>query len=201
VSDYAIVEDEDPREFHSPFELTLDSAGTQAFIWLVAGHVVFVVGLFVLLSLGVENAAIWATPLYAAPLIWKTHSHRLAPKLIVLLIGLTAAHWLGTKVATDMGTGNGVFLPGFVGGAIGAGVSLGLCGVTGLLRPGGANLVFAAFGTLLLAGVGGLGVYLYLTTGDTGGSVFNQVMQLLKIYTPWQVVFAYVLAKLLRPDG
>lgn len=201
MSDYAIVEDEDPREFHSPFELTLDSAGTQAFVWLVIGHVAYVIGLTLALWLGLENALIWATPLYAAPLIWKTHSHRLVPKLIVLIVGVTAAHWLGTKVATGMGTESGAFMPGLVGGAIGAGASLALCWAAGLLRPGGANLVFAAFGTLLLAGVGGLGVYLYLTTGDTGGSVFEQVVQLLKIYTPWQVVFAYVLAKLLRPDG
>jgi membrane protein implicated in regulation of membrane protease activity len=69
------------------------------------------------------------------------------------------------------------------------------------VRPGAATWIFALFGVVLLALIGGLGVYLYLTTGARGDTLVSALMQLLKIYTPWQIAFAYVLAKVLRPDG
>jgi hypothetical protein len=67
-----------------------------------------------------------------------------------------------------------------------------------LLRKG-SSLTFEAFATVLLGAVGSFCVYLYLTTGATADSLGSQVLQPLKIYTPWQIVFAYVLARVLRP--
>lgn len=206
MSDAVILEDEDPREFHSPFDLALDWAAFEAFKWLVLGHILFVIGLALVLYFQVPNGAIWATPLLAAPLVWKGRQHRLWTKAAVLLIGFTAAHYLGVQAALATHRQTGLLpepslLAGFAGGAVGAAASLGLCALFGLLRSGAATLVFAVFGTVLLAMTGSLTVYLYLTTGASGETPFEALVQLLKIYTPWQILFAYVLAKVLRPDG
>ena len=47
MSDDAILADEDPREFHSPFDIALDWAALEAFKWLVLGHIAYVAGLAV----------------------------------------------------------------------------------------------------------------------------------------------------------
>lgn len=209
MSDAAILEDEDPREFHSPFDLALDWAALEAFKWLVLGHVLYVVGLLLAFYLQIPNGNVWMTPLLAAPLVWKGRGHRLWPKVLVLLIGFTAAHYLGVRAAlwayqsesSLVSTFEPSLLPGFAGGAIGAAAALALCAVFGLMRHGAATLIFAAFGVVLLSLVGSLGVYLYLTTGAAGDSVGTALVQSLKIYTPWQIIFIYVLAKVLRPDG
>jgi hypothetical protein len=73
--------------------------------------------------------------------------------------------------------------------------------LTGLGRPGTPSAIFAVFGAALLAGIGALVVYLYMTTLAGNEAFPGNWLQLLKIYTPWQIGFAYVLAKLLRPDG
>ncbi|MBC9031125.1 hypothetical protein IAG41_01850 [Sphingomonas sp. JC676] len=206
MSDDAILADEDPREFHSPFDIALDWAALEAFKWLVLGHIVYVVGLAVAFFLKIPNGVIWMTPLFAAPLVWKGRGHRLWPKVLALIVGVTVAHYLGMQAAASAQESQGLLtepslLPGFVGGAVGAVVSMGLCAVFGLMRPGAATLIFALFGAVLLSLVGGLGVYLYLTTGARGDTFISALMQLLKIYTPWQIAFAYVMAKVLRPDG
>jgi multisubunit Na+/H+ antiporter MnhB subunit len=90
------------------------------------------------------------------------------------------------------------FLRGFVGGAVGGGGALLLCAIFGLVRKG-SSLTFEAFGTVLLGAVGSFCLYLYLTTGATGDSSASDIIQPLKIYTPWQIAFAYVLARVLRP--
>jgi hypothetical protein len=209
VSDAAILEDEDPREFHSSFDIALDWAGFEAFKWLVLGHIVYAIGLGLAFSLEIPNGVIWMTPLFAAPLVWKGRGHRLWAKVLALIVGVTAAHYLGMQAAayaqqyqaTLSAVPEPSLLPGFAGGAVGAVVALGLCAVFGLVRPGAATWIFVLFGVVLLALIGGLGVYLYLTTGARGDTLVSALMQLLKIYTPWQIAFAYVLAKVLRPDG
>jgi hypothetical protein len=209
MSDDAILADEDPREFHSSFDVALDWAGLEAFKWLVIGHIVYTFGLAVAFFLEIPNGVVWMTPLYAAPLVWKGRGHRLWAKILALVAGFTAAHYLGMQAASYaqqyLASLNDVvepsLLPGFVGGAVGAIAALGLCAVFGFIRSGAATLVFALFGVILLALIGGLGVYLYLTTGARGDTFVSALMQLLKIYTPWQIAFAYVLGKVLRPDG
>lgn len=201
MSDAVILEDEDPREFHSPFDLALDWAAFEAFKWLVLGHILFVIGLASILYLRIPYGAIWATPLLAAPLVWKGREHRLWAKVAVLLIGFTVAHYFGVLAAQAAHHPDPSLLPGFAGGVAGTTVALVLCGLSGLLRHGAASMVFAVFGVVLLAMTGSLTVYLYLTTGGSGDTPFSALVQLLKIYTPWQILFAYVLAKVLRPDG
>lgn len=209
MSDAAILEDEDPREFHSSFDIALDWAGFEAFKWLVIGHIVYALGLALAFTLEIPNGVIWMTPLFAAPLVWKGRGHRLWAKMVALVAGFTVAHYLGMQAAwyaqqylASLSTiVEPSLLPGFVGGAVGAIAALGICAAFGLIRSGAATLIFALFGVVLLALIGGLGVYLYLTTGARGDTFVSALMQLLKIYTPWQIGFAYVLGKLLRPDG
>lgn len=198
MSDIAILDDEDPREYHSPFDLALKPAALEMFKWLVLGHVLYVIGLAMLLYLQVDNAAVWATPLFGLPFVWQEREHRVVVKALVFFVGFTLMHYVALKTVSGI-TGDQVgFLRGFVGGAIGAGGCLLLCAVFGLLRKG-SSLTFEAFGTLLLGAVGSFVLYLYLTTGASGDSFASSVVQLLKIYTPWQVIFAYVLARVLRP--
>jgi len=200
MSDHAIIDDVDEREFRDPLDLALDWAGAEALKWLVIGHVAFIVGLGFTLLFRIDNGAVWATPLFALPLLWRGRDHRLMQKVAVLLVGFTAAHWLAAYVS-EQAYHDQAIMAGAVAGAIGAGVSLLLLAVFGLMRPGAAAIIFAVFGTLLLAAIGSMGVYLYQTTGSTNSGILGQLLNMLKIYTPWQLVFAYVLAKILRPDG
>ena len=199
MSDAAILADEDPREFRSPFDLPLDFAAGSAFKWLVVGHVLFAVSLGLL---AVEKInPYWLTPLFALPLVWAGRGHKLWAKVAVLLVGFTAAHWLAMQLAQQVDAVHNPMLPGLVAGGAGAGLALLLVFASGLARSGVATAVFALFGTVLLAGIGSLVVYLYMTGGASSAASAGQWVQLLKIYTPWQIAFAYVLAKVLRPDG
>jgi hypothetical protein len=201
MSDAAILADEDPREFRSPFDLALDSAAGAAFLWLVLGHLLFAAGLCVLVLSNVANGAIWITPLFTLPLVWAGRGHRLVMKVAVLLVGFTVAHWVAAELAGQVNAITHPMLPGLIGGGVGGGLSLLLVMLTGLGRPGTPSAIFAVFGAALLAGIGALVVYLYMTTLAGNEAFPGNWLQLLKIYTPWQIGFAYVLAKLLRPDG
>jgi len=197
MSDIAILDD-DEREYHSPFDLALNPAALETFKWLVLGHVLYVVGLAVVLYLHIDNGAVWITPLFGLPFVWHERHHRGAVKALVFFGGFTLMHYVALMTVSGI-TGDSVgFLRGFVGGAIGGGGCLLLCAIFGLLRKG-SSLTFEAFGTVLLGAVGSFCLYMYLTTGATGDTFASDIVQPLKIYTPWQVVFAYVLARVLRP--
>jgi len=197
MSDIAILDD-DEREYHSPFDLALNPAALETFKWLVLGHVLYVVGLEVVLYLHIDNGAVWITPLFGLPFVWHERHHRGAVKALVFFGGFTLMHYVALMTVSGI-TGDSVgFLRGFVGGAIGGGGCLLLCAIFGLLRKG-SSLTFEAFGTVLLGAVGSFCLYMYLTTGATGDTFASDIVQPLKIYTPWQVVFAYVLARVLRP--
>jgi hypothetical protein len=201
MSDAAILADEDPREYHSSFNLALDSAAGTAFKWLILGHLFFIAGLCVLTLASVPNGAVWITPLLTLPLVWAGRGHKLMMKVAVLVVGLTFAHWAAAQLAGQVNAVANPMLPGLIGGGVGAGLALLLVLVTGLARPGIAPAVFAVFGTAMLAGLGALVVYLYMTTGSGNEAFPGNWIQLLKIYVPWQIGFGFVLAKLLRPDG
>ncbi|GEM_PF-1075949 len=201
MSDAAILADEDPREYHSSFNLALDSAAGTAFKWLVLGHLFFIAALCVLTLANVANGAVCLTPLLTLPLVWAGRSHKLSMKIAVLIVGVTAAHWAAAQLSGQINAVANPMLPGLVGGAVGSGIAFALVLLTGLGRPGVASGIFALFGTVMLAGLGALVVYLYMTTGNTREGFPGDWIQLLKIYVPWQIGFAFVLAKLLRPDG
>lgn len=197
MSDIAILDD-DERDYHSPFDLALNPAALETFKWLVLGHVLYVVGLAVVLYLHIEGGAVWITPLFGLPFVWHERRHRGGVKALVFLGGFTLMHYVALMTVSGM-SGDGVgFLRGFVGGAVGGGGCLLLCAIFGLVRKG-SSLTFEAFGTVLLGAVGSFCLYLYLTTGASSASFASDLAQPLKIYTPWQTAFAYVLARVLRP--
>lgn len=198
MSDVAILDDEDPREYHSPFDLALNPAALETFKWLALGHVLYAIGLAFVVYFHIENGAVWLTPLFALPFVWRERQHRLAVKALVFFLGFTLMHYVALKTVSGMRGDEVGFLRGFVGGAVGGGGALLLCGIFGLLRKG-SSLTFEAFGTVLLGAVGSFCLYLYLTTGASGDSSASDIVQPLKIYTPWQIAFAYVLARVLRP--
>ncbi|MDV3457125.1 hypothetical protein RZN05_09040 [Sphingomonas sp. HF-S4] len=197
MSDIAILDD-DERDYHSPFDLALNPAALETFKWLVLGHVLYVVGLAMVLYLQIEGGAVWITPLFGLPFVWHERRHRGGVKALVFLGGFTLMHYVALMTVNGM-SGDGVgFLRGFVGGAVGGGGCLLLCAIFGLVRKG-SSLTFEAFGTVLLGAVGSFCLYLYLTTGASSESFASDLAQPLKIYTPWQIAFAYVLARILRP--
>ena len=198
MSDVAILDDEDPREYHSPFDLALNPAALETFKWLVLGHVLYAIGLAIVVYFHIDNGAVWITPLFGLPFVWRERQHRLGVKMLVFFLGFTLMHYVALMTVSGMRGDEVGFLRGFVGGAVGGGGALLLCAIFGLLRKG-SSLTFEAFGTVLLGAVGSFCLYLYLTTGATGDSSASDIIQPLKIYTPWQIAFAYVLARVLRP--
>lgn len=198
MSDVAILDDEDPREYHSPFDLALNPAALETFKWLVLGHVLYAIGLAIVVYFQIDNGAVWITPLFGLPFVWRERQHRLAVKVLVFFLGFTLMHYVALMTVSGMRGDEVDFLRGFVGGAVGGGGALLLCAIFGLLRKG-SSLTFEAFGTVLLGAVGSFCLFLYLTTGATGDSFASDIIQPLKIYTPWQITFAYVLARVLRP--
>lgn len=198
MSDVISADTEEDTEYHSAFNLALGPRGLQVLKWLAIGHLVFVVGLGIALALQIDRGNVWVTPLFGLPLLWVERNNRPMLKALVFVVGFTAAHYLAVELAIQNAGGDITLVPGLIGGAVGAAISLIACAVFGLFRPGTPTLVFAAFGTVLLAIDGSLGVYMYLSTGKGDGLV-SEWLQMLWIYTPWQLLFAYVLAKTLKP--
>ena len=201
MADIALPDDDEPEEYHSSFDLALGSRALDTFKWLVLGHILYVIGLGFVIYFRVPNGAVWVTPLFGLPILYHERRHRFWPKAFVFLIGFTVMHYVALMTATGLYHDDIGFVEGFIGGFVGAAGTLLLCGGFGLLRPG-SSLIFEGFGTILLGAVGSFCVYLYLTTGATGAagdSFVSDWVQPLKVYTPWQLVFAYVLAKVLRP--
>jgi hypothetical protein len=197
MSDAAILDDND-EEYHSPFDLALNPAALETFKWLVLGHLLYVVGLAAVIYFHIGNGAIWITPLFGLPFVWHERRVRGGVKALVFFLGFTLMHYVALKTVSGIATDDNGFLRGFVGGVVGGGGCLLLCAVFGLLRKG-SSLTFEAFATVLLGAVGSFCLNMYMTTGANGGSFVSDLVQPLKIYTPWQVVFAYVLARVLRP--
>jgi hypothetical protein len=189
---------EDDRDFHSPFDLGFDPPALETIKWLILGHILFLVGLAVVLYTRIDNGNIWITPLFGLPLIWATRRHRNWGLILVFVVGFTAAHYLAAELARGSYRPGAEMTPGLIGGAVGAAGALILCAISRLLRADTATFVFAAFGVAILAAVGSFGVYMYLTAGPAAhfGETF---VRMLWVYTPWQFAFAYVLAKSLKP--
>lgn len=206
MSDDVSIYGDDGREYHSRFDLGLELAAMETIKWLILGHLFFLVGLALVLLLRIEMGPVWITPLFAAPLLWAGRQHREWGRVAVFVIGFTAMHYLAVWAAQKAYVTPGAILPegnplspGLYGGAIGALGSFALCAVFRLLREGVPTLIFAIFGSLILAGAGSFSVYMYLSTGPGTGSFASGFLQMAMIYTPWQLLFAYFLAKTLKP--
>ncbi len=188
------------RDFHSPFDLGFDPVAMETIKWLLIGHLLFLIGLAVVTFAGIERGTVWITPLFVLPLLWYARNHRDWALIGVTVVGFTAVHYLAVDLTMRSYQPDAALLPGLIGGAVGGAGSLLLCAVFRLLRPGMPTIVFALFGAAFLAIVGSLGVYMFLTFGSRGSSA-DELVRMLWIYIPWQLAFAYVLSKVLRPVG
>jgi hypothetical protein len=180
-------------------DFRLSPAERWTFLWLAAGHLLFAIVLMAGGEALGDNGLYLITPLFGLPLVLLGPRDRLAARAFVLLIGFAAVHygavWLARNSYAVPFTGAGftsdIGLCGAIGGAVGAAVSFALCRLFGLVRPGaGAMLVT---GTLVLTIVGAVGVSI-LMVNLKGESL----AWMLLLYTPWQLAFAYFLAKTLR---
>ena len=192
---------DDGLEFHSPFNLGFDPVALETFKWLIAGHILYLVGLAIVLLAQLDMGNVWITPLFGLPLLWAGRRGGEWARILVFVVGFTALHYLAVRLAVRYSSGEPSLIPGLVGGAVGAAGSLALCWVFRLFRPGVPTLVFALFGVVLLAVVGAVGVYLYLSPMSSRSEFLDGYLRMLCIYVPWQVVFAWVLAKTFRPVG
>lgn len=209
MSDDVSIYGENDRDFHSPFDLSFDPAAVETVKWLVMGHLFYLAGLAFAVLADISMGNVWVTPLFALPLLWAGRGRRDLAKIAVFVLLFTAAHYAATWAAVQIIAGVNVFgtdppagvmfTGGAVAGAVGAGLAFSACAVFRLFREGGATLVFAAFGTVLLAGIGSFGIYMYLTTDADG--LAGDFGRLLWLYVPWQLTFAYVLSKTLKPVG
>lgn len=204
MSDDVSIYGENDREFHSPFDLGFDPAALETVKWLVMGHLFYLVGLAFTVLASIDNGGVWMTPLFGVPLLWAGRKHRETAKILVFVLLFTAAHYAAVTVATRL-YGQASEMPGIVsgavGGVVGAAIAFAACGAARMLREGSATLVFAGFGVLLLGAVGSFGVYMYVTSGAGPDSFASDFGRLLWIYTPWQLTFAYILSKTLKPVG
>lgn len=193
--------DEDEEEFHSEFNLGLGAGALDTFKWLIIGHLLYAVGLAIAIYVPIEMGNVWMTPLFALPLLWSERKHKPWAKALAMIVGFTAAHYAGVWIAMRqvVPTDDASLVPGLLGGALGGALAVAICFSFRLTRPGVPIMVLAAFGVVLLAVTGGVGVYMYMTSSSGDGGRGSELLRMLWIYTPWQVVFAYVLAKVLRP--
>lgn len=199
MSDDASLYGIDDREYHSAFDIGLDPVALEAVKWLVLGHLCYLAGLAFAVLASISLGNVWMTPLFVLPLLWAERKETNWLRVAVLTIGLTAVHYAAVALAINAYPGSGqTMVSGFVGGAVGGFGSLALLAVCGMIRPGVAYLIFGAFGATLLAGLGAFGVYMYLGTG-VDESFASEFSRLLWVYSPWQLLFAYVLAKTLKP--
>jgi hypothetical protein len=184
----------------------LDPAAIEAFKWLALGHLLYLAGLYASAVMGLTVEAAWLTPLFGLPWLVTRALDRqwFAPLLFV--IAISVIHHYAQKIAVDNYVGNSNFIPGALGGAFGGACSLLAAWLLRLLRPGRYLVLPVAVATLALTAIGSLGVYFYLLkAGPHPGpqppppTGFEAVFVMMRIYTPWQIAFAYFLARLTKP--
>jgi hypothetical protein len=185
-------------EFRSPFDLELDPAEVETIKWLVLGHLVYISALTLAMFLRLPDANIWLIPLFALPLLIADRNQRSWARILAFVIGFAAIHYLAVQLAANAYQGPSL-VPGAIGGAVGAAGSLGLLAILGQLRGGSGTVVFSLFSVLLLTLAGSFGVQMYLASIGDDGTFAGRMMRVLWIYTPWQVFFAFVLTKVLKP--
>jgi hypothetical protein len=188
-------------EARSRFDPGLDAAELRTFLLLLGGHVLFFAVFFAAGALLEGNSLYLAAAVYGLPLVLFGPRDRRLERVLVLLVGIGVIHFCAVYLAiqsvpipfTRPGLTDSVWVPGAIGGLVGAAGTFALCALAGLVRPGKRVTMIVA--TLVLTVIGSLGVrFGILREGPPAGDFAPFVI----IYTPWQLVFAYFLAKTLR---
>jgi hypothetical protein len=132
-----------------------------------------------------------AVPLFGLPLLaTRRRSWRLALCLVLLV---PAFHFLAVMAAIRSVDWRGSgFLPGAIGGTIGAFLSFLILPMLGLARFRQAGTM--ALGVVVLALLGGFGVSRMDAFSGTGLDPYGL---LLTLYLPWQIAFGFFLSRLL----
>jgi len=137
------------------------------------------------------------TPLFGLPWLLFGPHDRIVVRALVVVLGFPLAHCLavGAGLALAMSNRGFPFTPGgwtnsmaaagAVSGVVGCGVSLMLCALAGLIRPGRRLAIL--LGTLLLGAVGAVAL-----------AAIDGNRSYLAVDAIWQSAFAYLLAKTLR---
>jgi hypothetical protein len=183
--------------------LRLDAAERRTFLLLTTGHVLFVVALFNAAKLSEDYGLYAITPLFGLPLVLFGPRDRRIARSIVLLLGFALVHYAAVYCAakslrlpfTGAGLTNALWVAGGIGGLIGGMGSLALCALGRLLRPGRPAML--AIAIAVLCAIGAVGVTLMFQGWDAMAGEMA-IARYLILYTPWQLAFAYFLAKLLR---
>ncbi len=181
----------------------LDRAELRTFLALAGGHLLFVAGMFVIAPLIGDYGLYAITPLYFLPLLAVGPKDQLAVRAAVLLLGITVVHYFAVFLAIksiampfsgQQGFTDSPWVPGAIGGLVGAMGSVLLLMLGRMLRPGRRTTQWIAIALLTVIGA----VSVRFAVFRTGSEGDNGVAPLLWIYTPWQLTYAYLLAKLLR---
>jgi hypothetical protein len=187
-------------EARAGLDFGLSRTERRTFLALVAGHALFVLALFTVAEHLGEYGLYLITPLFGLPLLVTGPKARFAARALVLLVGFPLLHFAAATLARQCyrvpfageGFTDSLWLCGAIGGVAGAAGSFALCALCGIFRPGAGTMAVA--GTIVLAVLGGVGLSAAVSfmPGDA-------VAPLLLLYTPWQLAFAYFLAKTLTP--
>jgi hypothetical protein len=132
-----------------------------------------------------------AIPLFGLPVLAsRSRSWRLAFYLLLLV---PACHYLAMLAAIkSMDWRGSGFLPGVIGGSIGAALSFAVLPMLALASFRRVGIM--AVGVVLLTLLGGLGVW---KMDYFSGTALDSYGLLLTLYLPWQIVFGFFLSRLL----
>jgi len=159
---------------------------------LAAGALLFAVALAAFVMVAHEDmlgAAMLLIPLFGLPFLLLARRSGWKTALYFLLL-VPAFHWAAVSIAMysfDWHDGN-LYVPGAAGGATGALLSFLALAALRLARPRPVATMAAGFVVLTILGV--LGLHWMDAIDDAG--------VILSLYFPWQIAFAFFLARLLR---
>lgn len=178
------------------FHIGLNKAEQRTFLWLMLGHLLFAGALFWTIWAEIQFGNAWVMPLFGAPLLALGPRDRLAVRALALLVGIPVAHWAaGMFALLSLPLGAGMVITGGIAGLVGSAGALALLHLLGLLRRDHTTLRVAEIGIALLTFIAMLGVYHFLNApGDQAANIVTWLW----LYTPWQIVFSWVLAKTLK---
>jgi hypothetical protein len=170
----------------------------RPFPLFAAGAVLFALALAAWVNLGRDDLMLWLallTPLFGLPYLVLGARARWRTALYVLLL-LPAFHFAaiwGAMYSVGSHNASG-YVAGAAGGVIGALLSFLALAALRLVRP--RPLAAMAAGLVVLALLGAVGIQQMDFLSDTGWSQYGLILSL---SLPWQLAFAFLLARLLRP--